>query len=91
MSDFTFDNYISEGADTSRLCFVFGGRRPALFLKRELARRAAKSFISPAFLTMEDFMKELGLKPDTIEKKVIIKKKDLPQEEMKLIVLEKNY
>jgi L-ascorbate metabolism protein UlaG (beta-lactamase superfamily) len=35
------------------------------------------------------FVKELGLKPETTEKKVIIKKKDLPQEETKLIVLEK--
>ena len=35
------------------------------------------------------FVKELGLKPEASEKKVIIKKKDLPQEETKLIVLEK--
>lgn len=37
-----------------------------------------------------DFIKELGLKPETTEKKLIIKKKDLPQEDTKLIVLEKN-
>lgn len=37
-----------------------------------------------------DFIKESGLKPETAEKKLIIKKKDLPQEETKLIVLEKN-
>lgn len=35
------------------------------------------------------FIKEMGLKPEIGEKKVIIKKKDLPQEETKLIVLEK--
>jgi L-ascorbate metabolism protein UlaG (beta-lactamase superfamily) len=35
------------------------------------------------------FVKELGLKPEATEKKVIIKKKDLPQEETKLIILEK--
>lgn len=35
------------------------------------------------------FIKELGLKAETGEKKIIIKKKDLPQEETKLIVLEK--
>ncbi len=35
------------------------------------------------------FIKELGLKPEATEKKVIIKKKDLIQEETKLIVLEK--
>lgn len=36
------------------------------------------------------FIKELGLKPDLTDKKIIIKKKDLPQEETKLYVLEKN-
>ncbi len=35
------------------------------------------------------FIKELGLKPEATEKKFIIKKKDLPQEETKLMVLEK--
>lgn len=35
------------------------------------------------------FIKELGLKPEVTEKKLIIKKKDLPQEETKLMVLEK--
>lgn len=37
-----------------------------------------------------DFLKEAGLKPETSDKKVIIKKKDLPQEDMKVYVLEKN-
>ena len=39
--------------------------------------------------TITAFIKELGIKPEATEKKVIIKKKDLPQEETKLIVLEK--
>lgn len=38
-----------------------------------------------------DFIKEIGLKPEATEKKIIIKKKDLPAEETQLIVLEKNY
>lgn len=45
----------------------------------------------PKVGTLEEFIKEMGLKPETSEKKVIIKKKDLPQEETKIIVLEKNY
>ncbi len=44
----------------------------------------------PNSLPLSSFIKELGLKPETTDKKIIIKKKDLPQEEMKLIVLEKN-
>ena len=45
----------------------------------------------PKVGTLEEFIKEIGLKPENTEKKVIIKKKDLPQEETKIIVLEKNY
>lgn len=36
------------------------------------------------------FIKELGLKPEITDKKIIIKKKDLPQEDMKLMILEKS-
>jgi L-ascorbate metabolism protein UlaG (beta-lactamase superfamily) len=35
------------------------------------------------------FIKEIGLKSETSDKKLIIKAKDLPQEEMKVITLEK--
>lgn len=45
----------------------------------------------PKVGNLNDFIKEIGLKPDATEKKIIIKKKDLPQEETKLIILEKNY
>jgi len=41
--------------------------------------------------SLSDFIKEMGIKPDMTDKKIIIKKKDLPQEETKLMVLEKNY
>lgn len=43
----------------------------------------------PDAAPLSSFVKELGLKADATEKKFIIKKKDLPQEETKLIVLEK--
>jgi len=41
--------------------------------------------------SITEFIKNLGLKADITDKKIIIKKKDLPQEETKLFVLEKNY
>lgn len=40
---------------------------------------------------VNDFIKTLGIKPEATEKKIILKKKDLPQEETKMFVLEKNY
>lgn len=41
-------------------------------------------------MPVSDFIKESGMKPDQTDKKFIIKKKDLPQEETKLMILEKN-
>ena len=48
--------YIRPGKDLSRLAIVFGGKRPALFIKRELARRMKKSFYPPRFFAINDFM-----------------------------------
>lgn len=45
----------------------------------------------PKVGTLNEFIKEVGLKPEVTDKKFILKKKDLPQEETKLFVLEKNY
>lgn len=44
----------------------------------------------PKAQPVSDFIKESGMKPDTTDKKIIIKKKDLPADETKLIILEKN-
>ncbi len=44
----------------------------------------------PEVKPIEDFIKESGLKATLTDKKVILKAKDLPQEDMQLIVLEKN-
>ncbi|MBN1824482.1 MAG: PD-(D/E)XK nuclease family protein [Endomicrobiales bacterium] len=57
MADHAFEQYILKGVDPSRLCFVFGGRRPSLFLKKALAKRAGGNILSPSFFTIEDFMR----------------------------------
>ncbi len=44
----------------------------------------------PGAKPLTEFIKELGLKPDITDKKIIIKKKDLPQEETKLFIIEKS-
>lgn len=38
------------------LTLVFGGKRPALFLKRELAQRLKKPFTPPKMLSMDEFI-----------------------------------
>ncbi|HLF17918.1 MAG TPA: PD-(D/E)XK nuclease family protein [Candidatus Omnitrophota bacterium] len=49
-------NYIKTGKDLSRLAIVFGGKRPALFIKQALAKRLKKSFYPPTFFTIDEFI-----------------------------------
>ncbi|MBI4708074.1 MAG: PD-(D/E)XK nuclease family protein [Candidatus Omnitrophica bacterium] len=53
---FAKENFIGKGRDISRVCFVFGGRRPGLFLKRQLGQVFNKGFISPAFFSIDEFV-----------------------------------
>jgi hypothetical protein len=56
LAGFVEDNFLRQGRDISRLAFVFGGRRPALFLKKELSRRLKNGFFPPAFFSIDEFM-----------------------------------
>ncbi len=56
LADVILEEYSAKGFDFSRLAFVFGGKRPQLFLKKELASRIKGPFISPAFFSMDEFM-----------------------------------
>ncbi|MFH2137259.1 MAG: PD-(D/E)XK nuclease family protein [Candidatus Omnitrophota bacterium] len=59
LGSFIVDNYAQNTQDLSRIAIVFGGRRPALFLKRNLAKKIKKSFIPPKFFSIDDFMNYL--------------------------------
>ncbi|MBF0122101.1 MAG: PD-(D/E)XK nuclease family protein [Candidatus Omnitrophica bacterium] len=48
--------YLKEGRSLDRLAIVFGGKRPAHFLRRTLARRINKGFVPPKFLTIDELM-----------------------------------
>jgi len=51
--------FIDKGADLSRLAIVFGGKRPAMFLKRDLAYGFGKSFYPPTFFTIDNFVQHI--------------------------------
>jgi len=57
ISDYIEKNFDIKEMDLNRLCFVFEGKRPSLFIKRELAKRIGKSYISPKFFSIEEFIK----------------------------------
>ena len=54
--EYVYRYYVERDEDLSRLCLVFGGRRPSLFIKRDLARRISKAFIPPKFFTIDEWM-----------------------------------
>lgn len=49
-------SYIKPQKDLSRLAIVFGGRRPSLFIKRDLAQRLDSAYVPPQFFTIDDWM-----------------------------------
>jgi hypothetical protein len=62
LADFIEKNFLKKGLDISRLSFVFGGKRPALFLKRALSRKIGTSFFPPTFFTIDEFVQYTLLK-----------------------------
>jgi hypothetical protein len=45
----------SKGIPLEKVALVFGGRRPGMFLNRELFRLHGKPLLSPVFFTMDEF------------------------------------
>ncbi len=54
--DYIDEHYGKFGKDLSRLAIVFGGKRPSLFVKRQLSQRMAASFYPPKFFSMDEFI-----------------------------------
>ncbi len=59
------EEYLKQGKDISKLAFVFGGKRPALFLRKELSRRIKKSFFPPRFFSIDEFVEYCLLKKES--------------------------
>jgi len=57
-ADFILDQ--SSGNDLSRTAVVFGGKRPALFLRRALARKIKMPFYPPRLFSMDEFISEIA-------------------------------
>ncbi len=52
--------YVAKGRSLDRLAIVFGGKRPAHFLKRALAKKIKKSFLPPVCYTIDEFIEEVS-------------------------------
>lgn len=53
-------HHIEQGRPLDRVAVIFGGQRPAHFLKRSLAAGIGRAFIPPVFYTIDEFMNELA-------------------------------
>ncbi len=62
------EEYISRGKDLRRLAIVFGGKRPELFLKRQLAEKIGRSFAPPRFFTIDHFTAYIIQKDQVIQR-----------------------
>jgi len=65
--DYIEEHFFEKGRDLSRLAIVFGGKRPALFTKRELAKRLKASFYAPVFFTIDDFVNYTARKQEAFQ------------------------
>ncbi len=59
LAKYILEHYSNVNNDFSRLAVCFGGKRPGLFLKRELARRLEVSFFPPQLFTIDNFVKTI--------------------------------
>ncbi len=54
--DYIKQDYFARDKDLTRLAVVFGGKRPELFVKKELSRRLGKTFFPPVFFSIDEFV-----------------------------------
>ena len=64
LAAFVNENLIQKGVDPGKIAFVFGGKRPALFLKKQLAKMIGRGFYSPACFSMDEFVDHILSKAD---------------------------
>ncbi|MFA6383782.1 MAG: PD-(D/E)XK nuclease family protein [Candidatus Omnitrophota bacterium] len=56
LADLLVKEYLTKDGDISKLAFVFGGKRPGLFLKKELSSRMSKGYFPPAVFSIDEYV-----------------------------------
>lgn len=69
LADYIEENFIRQGSkDISRIAFVFGGKRPALFLKKALAQKIKKAFFPPRVFSIDEFIEYIVSRKECFSK-----------------------
>ena len=56
LAGFLCDKFTASGRDLAKVACVFGGKRPALFLRQALSRKIKGSFFPPQVFSIEEFV-----------------------------------
>ena len=56
LAGFLVKNFSKESYDFSRIVCVFGGKRPAKFLRRALSRKTKRAFYPPRMFSIDEFI-----------------------------------
>jgi CRISPR/Cas system-associated exonuclease Cas4 (RecB family) len=56
LAQFIADKYLDDTKDLSNLCCVFPGRRPALFLRQEIAKIVKGSYLPPQMFSINELV-----------------------------------
>ncbi len=67
LGDYIDEHYGKLGKDLSRLAIVFGGKRPSLFVGRQLSQKMATSFYPPKFFSMDEFVSFVARKQENFK------------------------
>ena len=65
LTDLLVKDYLTTEEDISSLAFVFGGKRPGLFLKKELSDRMTRGFFPPVFFSIDEYVDRVLSAEDT--------------------------
>ncbi len=65
LADYILQKSRKSSNDFSRVAVVFGGKRPALFLKKKLAKKMKNSFYPPQCFSIEEFVNYLVSKKES--------------------------
>ncbi|MCF7916441.1 MAG: PD-(D/E)XK nuclease family protein [Candidatus Omnitrophica bacterium] len=68
IADILYQDFYKKDKTLEKAACVFGGKRPALFLKNALAKKIKKSFIPPVIFSMDDFMQYIVSKDQPLSK-----------------------
>jgi len=67
VSDFLVDE-ATKSYDLSKIACVFGGKRPALFLRRAISKKLKKSFLPPQIFSIDEFVEHINYKKNPFKR-----------------------